>query len=118
MAANRKNKGRKQRRQGGYNRLRARTERLHVGVRLGLCLLALMLACAFMVAALPEHKKLQKSRSDLAEVQQQEQDTLERTDAKKRELRAIINDSRFRGMIARDRLDYYIPGEHIFRIER
>ena len=101
-----------------YNKMQARTERMHTGVRLGGCLLVLMLCSAFMVAGLPEQRTLEKMKIDLAEVHGSEQYVIERVDAKERELNAIESDSQYREIIARDRLNYYKPGEHIFRIER
>lgn len=98
--------------------MRARTERMNAGVRLAFCGLALTACCAFLVAALPHYRKLEKLRGDLAEAQAVELSVIERKDAKERELRAIEEDSDYLELIARDRLNYYKPGEHIFRIER
>jgi len=118
MARNRKNTGRRQRREGGYNKMRARTERINSSVRLAFCGLALTACCAFLAAALPHQKKLEKLNVDLAEVQAAELSVIDRKDAKERELRAIEDDPNYLELIARDRLNYYKPGEHIFRIER
>ncbi len=71
-----------------------------------------------MVAALQPHRKLNRMRADLAEVHSQEMAVIERKDAKERELRAIEEDPAYLELIARDRLNYYKPGEHVFRIER
>lgn len=98
--------------------MRARTERMNAGVRLALCGLLLTACCAFLVAALPHHRKLEKLRVDLAEVQTSELSAIDRKDAKERELRAIEQDPAYLELIARDRLNYYKPGENIFRIER
>jgi len=100
------------------SKMHARTERLHVGVRLGGCVLLLMVCSAFMVAALPDQRKLEKMKLDLAEVHAAESDVVERVDAKEREYRAIEVDPEYREIIARDRLNYYKPGEHVFRIDR
>lgn len=118
MARNRKNTARKNRREGGYNKMLARTERLNAGVRLAFCGLVLTGCVAFLVAALPHQRKLEKLRVDLAEARETEQSVIERKDAKERELRAIEKDPDYLEIIARDRLNYYKPGEHIFRIER
>ena len=101
-----------------FNKMQVRSERLHTGVRLGFCILVLMGCSAFMVAALPHQRKLDKMKLDLAEVQVSENEVVEREDAKNREHRAIENDSHYLEMIARDRLNYSKPGEHVFRIER
>ncbi len=118
MAKNRKNLGRKRRREGGYNKMRARTDRINAGVRLALCGFALTACCAFLVAALPHQKKLDELRVDLDDVLSDEQAVIDQKDAKERELRAIESDPDYLEIIARDRLNYYKSGEHIFRIER
>jgi cell division protein FtsB len=118
MAHNKRNKSKRPSRHGGYNKVRARTERMNVGVRFALCSLTLMGCCAFMVATLQPYRKLGVMRSDLAEVNAQEMVVIERMDAKERELRAIEDDPKYLELIARDRLNYYKPGEHVFRIER
>ena len=100
------------------SKMHARTERMHTGVRLGFCVLALMGCSAFMVAMLPEYRKLESLRSDLSEVQSLETEVVGRVDAKDRERRAIETDPEYRELIARDRLNYYKPGEHIFRLGR
>lgn len=118
MAHNKRNKSKRPSRHGGYNKVRARTERMNVGVRFALCCLTLMGCCAFMAAALQPYRKLGAMRLDLAEVHAQEMAVIERMDAKERELRAIEDDPKYLELIARDRLNYYKPGEHVFRIER
>lgn len=118
MAKNRRNKSRMQRRDGGYNKMRARTDRINVGVRLALCGLVFTACSAFLVAALPHQNKLAKLRVDLDEVLTDEAAVIDRKDAKERELRAIEGDADYLELIARDRLNYYKPGEYVFRIER
>lgn len=98
--------------------MRARTDRINAGVRLAFCGLALTACVAFLAAALPHQKKLEQLRGDLDDVLASEQSVIERKDAKERELRAIETDSDYLELIARDRLNYYKPGEHVFRIER
>ena len=121
MAGNRRhNRGRgaKHRLDNRSAKMHARTERMHTGVRFGVCVLALMGCAAFMVAMLPEYRKLEKLKIDLAEVHHMESDVVSRVDAKDREHRAIESDSEYRELIARDRLNYYKPGEHVFRLDR
>lgn len=91
---------------------------MNASVRLAVCGLALMACLAFMVAALQPYRKLNRMRMDLSEVKTQETAVIDRKDAKERELRAIEDDPKYLELIARDRLNYYKPGEHIFRIER
>jgi len=98
--------------------MHALSEGLRGGVRLGFCVLALMGCVAFTVAALPHQRKLEKMQADLEEVRASEDEAANRVDAKRRELSAIESDPQYREIIARDRLNYYEPGEHVFRIER
>ena len=118
MARNKKNSARRRPHHGEYNKMRARTEKLNTGVRLAFCGLGLMLCVAFMVAALQPYKELNKMKAELSEVQAHETGVIESKDAKVRELRAVEEDPAYLEIIARDRLDYYKPGEQIFRIER
>ena len=118
MARNRRNSGARRRLDGRSSKMHARTERMHFGVRLGFCVLALMGCSAFMAAGLPEYRKLEQMKLDLAEVHASENEVVGRVDAKDREHRAIESDAMYRELIARDRLNYYEPGEHVFRIER
>jgi len=118
MARNQRNRGSRHRLDSRSNKMHARTERMHAGVRLCFCVLVLMGCSAFMVAGLPHHRKLEMMKTDLAEVHTSENEVVERVDAKERELRAIESDPQYRELIARDRLNYYKPGEHVFRIER
>lgn len=98
--------------------MRARTERMRLGVRMALFVLMLTASIAFMVSTLQPYKKLSGMRKDLADLQKQEMDVIERKDAKERELSALENDPDYLELIARDCLNFYKPGEHIFRIER
>jgi len=118
MARKRKNRGEVQPLDTRYHKMHARTERMHGLVRLSCCLLALVIGVAFAVGALPHYRKLEKMRADLEEVKFSESEVANRVDAKKRELNAIEKDPQYRELIARDRLNYYEPGEHVFRIER
>lgn len=105
-------------RHGGYNKVRARTERMHASVRLAFCFLVLAGCVAFLVAALQPYRELGKVKADLAEVQQQESLVIGDKDAKERELRAIEEDPAYLELIARDVWNYYKSGEHVFRVER
>ena len=71
-----------------------------------------------MVAALPDHRELEKLKGELAEIRVEEERSRDRLDAKERELKAVDSDPEYMGVIARDRLNYYEPGEHVFRMER
>ena len=119
MARNRKNSQRRKSSRGGeFNRMRVRTQRMNAGVRLAFCGLVLTACCAFLAAALKPYRDLGDMRADLAEVMTQEKSVIDRKDSKERELRAIEEDPAYLELIARDRLNYYKPGEHVFRIER
>jgi cell division protein FtsB len=91
---------------------------MNAGVRLAFCGLVLTACSAFLVAAMKPYRDLGVMRADLAEVMERESSVIERKDAKERELSAIETDPAYLEIIARDRLNYYKPGEHIFRIER
>lgn len=119
MARNRKNTQRRKGSRGGeFSRVRAQTQRMRTGVRLAFCGLLLTACAAFLAAALKPYRDLGAMRTDLADVIAQEQSVIERKDAKERELRAIETDPAYLELIARDRLNFYKPGEHVFRIER
>ena len=98
--------------------MRARTERMNTGVRLAFCGLVLTACTAFLVSALKPYRDLGTMRTDLADVLERESAVIDRKDAKERELNAIETDPSYLEIIARDRLNYYKPGEHVFRIER
>lgn len=118
MASKRKSNRGRPSRHAGYNKVRARTESMNTGVRLAFCILLLMGCLAFVATALQPYRKLKVMKSDLVEVVNQEVKVVERKDAKQRELRAIEEEPEYLELIARDRLNYYLPGEHVFRIER
>jgi len=90
---------------------------MNSSVRLAYCILGLTACLAFMATALQPYRKLNVMKQDLAEVSNQEMVVMERMDAKQRELRAIEEDPGYLELIARDRLNYYKPGEHIIRID-
>ena len=113
-----KSRSRNQGKHGNFNRMRARTERMNTGVRLAFCGLVLTASAAFLVSALKPYRELNVLRSNLVEVEVQEAAVIDRKDAKERELSAIEEDPAYLELIARDRLNYHKPGEHIFRIER
>jgi len=118
MASNKKNSRGKASRHAGYNKVRARTDRMNTSVRLAFCILILMGCMAFIATALQPYRKLNGMRADLSEVVLQEVDVIGRKDAKERELRAIEEDPKYLELIARDRLNFYEPGERVFRIDR
>lgn len=118
MARNRRNHSKRPSKYGDYNKVKARTEKMNASVRLAVCMLAFTACLAFVVAALQPYRELNRLKADLADVQSLEAGVAGRKDAKERELRAVKGDKRYLEIIARDRLNYYRPGEHVFRIER
>jgi len=103
----------------GYNKMKVRTERLKLTVRFALCLFVLTASITFLATTLKPYRELGKLREYYSsEVQELERVKLERLDEKEREYDAIEHDPQYLGLIARDRLHYYKPGEHVFRIER
>ena len=113
-----KNSRSKASRQVGYNKVRVRTERMNASVRLAFCILVLMGCLAFVATALQPFRELKRKEAALSEVIEKEEVVIQRKDAKQRELSAIVNDPKYLEIIARDRLNYYKPGEQIFRIQR
>lgn len=73
---------------------------------------------AVAVLAVPQSRELRAMEERLVRVEAHEQHTIERKEQKARELDAVKNDPAYLEMIARDRLDLYLEGEKILRIER
>ncbi len=118
MAANRK-RHTSSSRCGEYNKVRAKTIRMKLGVRFAFCCFILTASVAFLATTLKPYKELGELQDYYKEeVLAQESGILENVDQKAREYQAIETDPNYLGIIARDRLNYYEPGEHIFRIER
>ena len=91
---------------------------MNASVRLAFCILVLMGCLAFVATALQPLRELKKKEAALSEVMAKEEAVIQHKDAKQRELSAIVNDPKYLEIIARDRLNYYKPGEQIFRIKR
>ena len=91
---------------------------MNASVRLAFCILVLMGCLAFVATALQPLRELKKKEAALSEVMEKEEAVIQHKDAKQRELSAIVNDPKYLEIIARDRLNYYKPGEQIFRIKR
>ena len=90
---------------------------MNASVRLAFCILVLMGCLAFVATALQPFRELKRKEAALSEVMEKEEVVIQRKDAKQRELSAIVNDPKYLEIIARDTLNYYKPGEQIFRIE-
>ena len=101
-----------------YNKVRARTERMNASVRLAFCILVLMGCFAFLATALTPYRELKASEQALSLIIEKEKIVIEGKDAKQRELNAILHDPQSLEIIARDCLNYYKPGEIVFRIEK
>jgi cell division protein FtsB len=91
---------------------------MNTSVRLAFCILVLMGCFAFLATALTPYRELQASEKALSLVVGKENVVIESKDAKQRELNAILHDPHYLEIIARDRLNYYKPGEEVFRIDR
>ena len=103
----------------GYNKMKVRTERMKLTVRFALCLFVLTGSIAFLATTLKPYRELGELREYYSgEVKELERVKLEQLDEKEREYDAIEHDPQYLGIIARDRLHYYEPGEHVFRISR
>ena len=92
---------------------------MKLGVRFAFCCFILTASVAFLATTLKPYKELGELRDYYrGEVLTQEAGSLEDVDEKAREYQAIETDPNYLGIIARDRLNYYKPGEYIFRLER
>lgn len=92
---------------------------MKLSVRFALFCFLLTASVAFLATTLKPHRELGKLRQYYAdEVQGLEKVAIEHVDEKEREYHAIEHDPQYLGLIARDRLHYYKPGEHVFRIDR
>lgn len=119
MAANRKKVSKLTSPQVGYNKMKVRTERMRLSVRFALCCFVLTASAAFLATTLKPQRELETLRGYYVdEIQEAERTKIERLDEKEREYDAIENDPQYLGLIARDRLHYYKPGEHVFRVDR
>lgn len=106
-------------RYSGYNKVKARTQGINACVRVTLCCFILTLSFAFLATTLQPYRDLKKLRAHFdSEVKVQENHAIEQVDEKQREYSAIESDPEYLGLIARDRLNYYKPGEQVFRIEK
>lgn len=98
--------------------MRARTRFLRNCNILAFYLVAFLIAGVVGAKCLPEYNKLREQERKLAEIQEQELMVQEEADQQLREYRALEQDSSFLEIYGRDRLDYYKPGERVFRFSR
>ncbi len=77
-----------------------------------------LIAGVVIVKCLPEYYHLLEQQGRLNEVQSQEATVQEQADQQLREYRALEQDSSFLEIYGRDRLDFYKPGERVFRFSR
>lgn len=77
-----------------------------------------LVAGVVIAKCLPEYYHLLEQERRLAKVQVQEAAVQERADQQLREYRALEQDSSFLEIYGRDRLDFYKPGERVFRFSR
>lgn len=113
-----KTKSTKASRHLGYSKVRARTERMDMSVRLAFCILVLMGCLAFLATTLQPYKDLQQAKAELSLQRESEELVVREYDGRQRELHALQQNPEYRELRARDRLNYSKPGEHIFRIGR
>ena len=82
-------------------------------------LLCICLAVAFglliAATAAPQKRELGKLEMQLRAVQEREDETLARKEHKEIELQALREDPGYLEIQARDRLNYYRPGERVLR---
>jgi len=104
------------RRRGKY--LRARTAGIQLVNRFAFGVLIAMGCVGIAILALPQVKELQCLEEDLVKVEARELESLALKDRKSRELAALRNDPDYLELVARDRLDLYVPGERVIRFRR
>jgi len=86
--------------------------------RFAFSVLVLVGCAAVLVTSIPQQKKLASMKEELAQVQVKERQAEEQRDRCEREFRAMEEDPAYMELKARDSLNYYKPGEVIFRISR
>lgn len=95
------------------------TTRLVRGVNRCLCI-ALAVAFGLLIAATsaPEKRELEKLEAKLRQTQAREEDALAKKEHKEIQLHALREDTAYLEVQARDRLNYYRPGERVLRFDR
>ncbi len=68
--------------------------------------------------AVPQKREYKKLQAKLRETQEREAATIARKEHKQIELHALREDTAFLEVHARDRLNYYRPGERVLRFDR
>ena len=71
-----------------------------------------------VLSAVPERRKLAIKNQELGEVLAREAEIRAEKEACEVQLHALREDPRFLEAMARDRLDYCMPGERVLRIQR
>ncbi|NNC88702.1 MAG: septum formation initiator family protein [Akkermansiaceae bacterium] len=104
------------RREGRF--LRARTTGIRVVNQFAFVVLVAMGCVAVAVLSIPQVRELHRLEGELREAENIERGVLDTKDRRSRELTALRDDPAYLELIARDRLDLCLEGEHVFRIER
>lgn len=86
--------------------------------RLALYVLVIVACVLTHLFALPEYKSLEEKEVALAEVELERDIAMLKKDRVLREARALQEDPEYMELKSRDVLDYYLPGEIIFDINR
>ncbi len=83
-----------------------------------LCLL-LAISCGLVIAAtaVPQKREYEKLQAKLCLTQEREEEALAMKEHKQIELHALREDKSYLEIQARDRLNYYQPGERVLRFE-
>lgn len=82
----------------------------------GLCIfLAVAFGLLIAATAVPQKRKFEKLAIQLRQTQERENETLARKEYKEVELHALREDNSYLEIQARDRLNYYRPGERVLR---
>jgi cell division protein FtsB len=108
----------KMRKRPAGKHLRARTTGIRIVNRVAFTCLVAIVCVAVAVLSVPQVRKLRAMKEELARTIAQETHVRAYKDQKSRELAALRSDPSYLELIARDRLDLYRTGEHIYRIKR
>lgn len=100
------------------NRLEARIRLIRGLNRIAFMAMCLSVGFLVVATAFPQRRNLEKLETKLALAQIREQDILAEKEYHTIEHQALREDPKFLELHARDRLDYYTPGEKILKIQR
>ncbi|GAA5118677.1 septum formation initiator family protein [Luteolibacter yonseiensis] len=99
-------------------RLEARTRAIQGAFRLSFVAFCVSIGFVVVATAFPQRRDLVKLEEKLKETQQRERAAIAEREYHQIEYRALREDPEFLEIHARDRLDYYRPGERVLKFRR